>query len=259
MIYRCIFVVFTLIAILGCTSQTKNIPDKNFVVFETLKKHPEVVMDILRENKVVLWEIVDQGFKVKRKKERIKRLKAELDNPRKPEIKAGRNFLGNLNAPITIVGYSDFHCYYCAKASETIETLIEKYPEKIRFYFKHLPSKELSLELAMYFEAIAEQDSKKAWDFHFLVFGDQKALKNDKNMALKKILDLLEVDQNQLQKDLDSKDISDLIAQDKQEAEKFGFNGTPSFLVNGIALLGAAPLEEFEKMIKIIEDNNKNK
>ncbi|MBW1848983.1 MAG: thiol:disulfide interchange protein, partial [Deltaproteobacteria bacterium] len=38
-----------------------------------------------------------------------------------------------------------------------------------------------------------------------------------------------------------------------KEADKFGFDGTPVFLVNGVAIHGAVPMEDFEKVIKMVE------
>jgi protein-disulfide isomerase len=34
-----------------------------------------------------------------------------------------------------------------------------------------------------------------------------------------------------------------------EEARKFGFNGTPGYLVNGVSIRGAYPAEEFSKII----------
>ena len=37
---------------------------------------------------------------------------------------------------------------------------------------------------------------------------------------------------------------------DKKEAEKFGFSGTPGFLVGGVSVPGALPFSEFKKIIE---------
>jgi protein-disulfide isomerase len=34
-----------------------------------------------------------------------------------------------------------------------------------------------------------------------------------------------------------------------QEANKFGFQGTPGYLINGVSIKGAYPVAEFKKII----------
>ena len=39
------------------------------------------------------------------------------------------------------------------------------------------------------------------------------------------------------------------ISTDTEEARKFDFSGTPGFIINGISLRGAYPIDEFKKII----------
>ena len=43
--------------------------------------------------------------------------------------------------------------------------------------------------------------------------------------------------------------IDKIIGADMAEAQKFGFNGTPGYLINGVSLKGAYPASEFKKII----------
>ena len=43
------------------------------------------------------------------------------------------------------------------------------------------------------------------------------------------------------------------IEADVREAKTFGVDGTPTFLVNGILVRGAVPVEEFERVISLVE------
>ena len=254
------FIVFSaLFFVLGCSGHSKKtvlVPEYDIKgeIQTTLKEHPEIVLDTLRENSLALLEIVNEGARAKGKQQRMKAFRDQLANPRNPEIQEGRCVLGKADAPIIVVGYSDFQCYYCVRAAETIQELIDKYPEKVRFYFKHLPANDLALKEALYFEAIAKQDSTKAWVFHDLVFGKQGEVAEKRDDALRRIIVSLDIDMVRVEKDLKSEELSALIAKDKEEAKKFGFRGTPIFLVNGVSLLGAAPLKEFEDVIKLIEE-----
>src|SRR4030042_4240098 len=39
--------------------------------------------------------------------------------------------IGELNAPVTIIEYSDFQCPYCKKAAPTVKKILENYKDKI--------------------------------------------------------------------------------------------------------------------------------
>ena len=52
-----------------------------------------------------------------------------------------------------------------------------------------------------------------------------------------------------LKRDKDSQKVTDIIEADKAEAAKFGFSGTPGFLINGVSIKGAYPAAEFQKVI----------
>ena len=40
-----------------------------------------------------------------------------------------------------------------------------------------------------------------------------------------------------------------MVEADLDEGRRFGFTGTPGFLVNGVALMGAHPIGDFEQII----------
>jgi predicted DsbA family dithiol-disulfide isomerase len=53
----------------------------------------------------------------------------------------------------------------------------------------------------------------------------------------------------QVKKDMDSEKVKSRMEADKKEAEKFGITGTPGFIVAGVALRGAYPIQNFESII----------
>ena len=48
---------------------------------------------------------------------------------------------------------------------------------------------------------------------------------------------------------MSSDTVKERIEADMAEARKFGFSGTPGFLINGVSLRGAYPFDEFKKII----------
>jgi protein-disulfide isomerase len=227
-------------------------------VLKTIRENPEVVMDVLKEKRIEVLQIVEKGSREQVENKREERLQYDLAKPKNPKIDSARFFLGDPNAPITIIEYSDFQCFYCAKAAGTVRELVNKYPQKIRVYFKHMPFHEMSRIEALYFEAIGRQSAEKAWMFHDMVFDRREDIQKAKISVLQEITNHLSVDETSLKMDLESKEMADMIGEDLKEGQSFGFDATPSFLINGVSVVGSVSIEEFERVIRLIEEKKQN-
>lgn len=220
---------------------------------ELLKEHPDIILEVLEQNKVAVFKIAQQGADMDHENQRQMRWKDELEKPFKPKIEPYRPALGYSKAPIVIVAYSDFLCTACKFGAETVESLLKKYPKKLRLILKHNTYDDFHKRISLYFEAIGRQSARQAWKFHDMVFERQNLVANEKEEALKDIVSSLKIDQAKLAKDLKSKKLAALIEKDIKEANDFGFDGTPVYLVNGVSIYGAVPIEDFEKVIEMIE------
>jgi protein-disulfide isomerase len=111
------------------------------------------------------------------------------------------------------------------------------------------------MSAAQWFEAIAIQSAEKAWKFHDLMFANQDKLGID---LFRKTAKDLGIDVKRCERDAASPAVKDRIAADMNEAQRYGFEGTPGFLVNGIPVKGAYPLAHFEDVIKKIDATKTN-
>ncbi|HJP19124.1 MAG TPA: thioredoxin domain-containing protein [Nitrospinota bacterium] len=220
-------------------------------VRELLRNNPEIILDILQENDVLLFEMMRKAATKKQNLAENQRILNEIRNPFKPKIEKDRPVRGNPNAPVTIVAYDDFQCPYCAMAAKTLDQIMEKYKGKVRLILKHNPLDfhKQALPAALYYEAIAKQDKQKAWKFHDLAFSQQASLAIGEK-TLKKFAASLDVDTKRLESDVKNPAIKSIVERDMNEAKKFGFRGTPTFLINGVSLKGAAPEERFSEIIR---------
>ena len=226
--------------------------DLEAAVETVLRNHPELILEVLEKKQIELAALVERGTIAKQlKAERDRRL-AELQNPKTPDIDESRPIRGNLRAPVTIVEYSDFECPYCSAASSTVREVLTTHKGTVRFIYKHNPLSfhPMAEPAARYFEAIALQDHEQAWLFHDRVFAQQDLLAGGEE-ALKAVVASLEIDRERFKNDLSSETVKQRIAKDREEAERFGFDGTPAFLVNGVSLMGNRPLEDFEDLIQL--------
>lgn len=239
---------FMILAALACLAGCASTEQ----IARTLRENPQLVYDALKQDKAQLLEAIDGAIREKESAERREALRQSLSAPLAPVLSEDRPYLGPKDAPVTIVEYSDFLCGYCAQASRTMEELMRRHPGKIRLFFKHYPSQPGALEPAAMFEALGLQDRSLAWRFAEAAFATQRNLSRDTNKGVMGALALLDADYARARKDSESRDILARIQADMAEAQRFGVEGTPTFLVNGVMVRGSVPIEDFEEVLKLL-------
>lgn len=223
-----------------------------------IENNPDLIVKVIENNAEKVFTALNKVASEQREKaqkqaalDKEKEREKEFDNPKKPVLQADYNYRGPENAPITIVEYSDFQCPFCERGYSTLMEIMKEYDGKVRFTYKHLPLINIhpqALPSAQYYEAIAIQDKEKAWKFHDELFNNQANMSKGESY-FKEVAQKLGVDMNKLAKDVKSEQVKNKIDKDMQEAQSFGFNGTPAFLINGVSLVGAQPKAEFVKVI----------
>ena len=154
------------------------------------------------------------------------------------------HYIGNLNAPVQIIYYSDFECPFCPDYEETLNKAIDDYGDKVVLVFRHfiLSNHNLALEAALASECADDQGS--FWEMY------KKLYKDNKNQALNTeqyLKDAKEIGLNvtEFSDCLTSQKFKSKITQSVNEANSYGVVGTPSTYINGKSLAGAYPYEDF--------------
>lgn len=234
-------------------------------ISEVLKKNPEILTKAIEENPTQFVEAFQSAVKKaqgemakKRQEEEEKKLEEAFENPLKPVIRDDEAIRGNKSAPITLVEYSDFECPFCTRGYQTVSALMQKYGDNIRFVYKHLPLSfhQNAMIASQYFEAIRLQSVDKAFKFHDLVFENQRKLKSGEKF-LKDMAQKVGADMGKLAKDINSEVVKNRIDEDMAEAAKFGMQGTPGFIINGVPVKGAYPTSHFDDILKKLKDKGK--
>jgi protein-disulfide isomerase len=245
----------------GCGKIIKKVVENNpDIVFSAIKKDPEGFFNTIEATQEQMKEIAQKKAVEKQKEE----MEGAFKNPVNPEITDSRA-LGKKDAPITIVEYADFSCYYCAEASKTIAQVKEAYGDKVRVLFKHFHvlGNPNSVYASQLMEGISKIDVAKAYQFHDTVFQNQSKLKADGAKAY------LEKEAGKLVgaaklpeviKTANSDEVKKMIESDKQEAGgKFQLRGTPAFNINGVTLRGAEQFDTFKGVIdRLLENKAQN-
>lgn len=168
------------------------------------------------------------------------------------------NALGDPQAPVVIVDYSDFACSHCADFSAgTEDQIVEEYVASGEVYFIYrsvgsLLGSPASVQAAE--AAYCAGDQGKFWEYHDLLFANQSSLFVDINAditpKLTKFAEILELDPDTFQTCLGEGKYEDRVAVDEREARQAGVSGTPSFLVNGRLIKGNVPFSAFQEVIE---------
>lgn len=256
---RIILLAAALVMATACTSKDdlkKMLKENPDIITEAIEANPNKFIDAL--NNAV--KAAQEGEGKRREEDEKKALEESFNNPLVAEIRADESFRGNKDAPITLVEYSDFECPFCSRGFNTVMELMNKYEGKIRFVYKHLPLSfhPQAMPASQYYEAIRLQSPEKAFQFHDAIYKNQRALQNGEKF-LQAEAKKLKVDMAKLAKDVKSEAVQKRIDQDMAEAAKYGFQGTPGFLLNGIPVKGAYPTSHFEGLIKELEKRGKVK
>ena len=169
-----------------------------------------------------------------------------------------RNTLGDPNAPVVIEEYSDFGCSHCADFALGTKKLIEQeYIESGQVYLVFhsvgsLLGSPATLQAAE--GAYCAADQNAFWPFHDLIFANQVALFQNRNADISRTLgqfaEILDLDPDQFDTCLSERKYKDLAAQDEVDARQKGIDGTPTFIVNGVELIGNQPFEIFQQVIE---------
>lgn len=224
------------------------------IVFTAIEKDPEKFIEVVN----AAARKAQAGQAEKQAKEEESKRDEEFKNPLKPVIEEGRATSGNKDGKITIVEYSDFECPFCSRGYNSLHEVMKMYDGQVRFVFKHLPLDfhPKAMPAAKYFEAIVRQSPEKAYKWHDMIFENQNELRTKGEAFMKEAAKKVGADTKKLEKDLQDPKLMDRINADMEEAKKFGFNGTPGFVINGVTLRGAYPASEFKKIIDRVLSGN---
>ncbi len=173
--------------------------------------------------------------------------------------------LGDKDAPVTIISFSDDQCPFCRKFStETLPLIKKDYIDtgKVRFVLRDFPlpfhpAAEISAEAA---ECVREKGGDGAyWKMQDIILAEQNKLDSGSPTgAVTKTVEYGEAELKtwaqslgyDISSCLSSHKYKDEIAKDLADGQAAGVQGTPTFFVNGEMLSGAQPYSSFKSAIE---------
>lgn len=209
------------------------------------RQHPELILDVLRDNSIDVLEIAQKGSQEKQRK--TMRAQWQEDIKKTRNIDYNRPMIGDKDAPVIIVAYSDYTCPYCADAAATIQQVLAARSGKVRFMFKNYPRRDQPLArlASEYVTAAFLLDEDKAWAFHDIVFAGQLRLLKEGEGFLRAEALALGYNLQKLGAEVKGRKVKTIIDEDIAEALEIGVPGTPYHLVDNLSVRGGMPLSAF--------------
>ena len=170
--------------------------------------------------------------------------------------------IGDPNAPITIIEFSDFQCPFCARFHvQTLPSIYEEYIEqgKVKLVFRDFPIQNIhpnALPAAVAAECANEQGKFK--DMHDILFETQSQWNKIETVAALSLFSQyasdMQMDQEKFESCIASGKYIEEIRKDLEDGRDYGVSGTPGFFVGNdeigyVELKGAQPFESFKKII----------
>ena len=162
--------------------------------------------------------------------------------------------LGSADAKVTIVEYAAATCPHCARFNATVfPKLKSEYIDtgKVRYVFREFPLDIKDVACSMLARSIAGGDSGKYFAVVDTFFRQQDQLVDKTTETLTRVGKQAGLSQQAVEACLKDQAMLDKLTADRKFAiDVLKVEGTPTFFVNGEAIVGETPFEEFDKKIK---------
>ncbi len=170
--------------------------------------------------------------------------------------------IGNPDAPITIIEFSDFQCPFCARFfTQTLPLIYEEYIDqgKVKLVFRDYPIQSIhpnAVPASVASECANEQGKFK--EMHDILFGKQNEWSKQETVDALSLFSQyateIQLEQETFDSCLTSGKYIDEIQKDLVDGQNYGVSGTPGFFVGNdqigyVQIKGAQPFDIFKKVI----------
>ncbi len=166
-------------------------------------------------------------------------------------------FIGEPDAPITIIEYASMSCNHCAEFhNNTLEDLKTEFIDtgKVRFVFRDFPFNYPALAGSMMMRCVP---SEVRYDYMNALYKLQKSWVIRDNaktrIELYKIMQSGGMKKDEFDACLNNIDLENNLLEGVMSAQReFNIRSTPSFIINGVLYSGNKNIKEFRQIIKKI-------
>lgn len=142
---------------------------------------------------------------------------------------------GDLNAPISIVEFSDFECAYCRKIHPVLKRLVNESKGQINWVFRHYPlsfhkpNAQIEAEAA---ECIANLTNNQGfWTFIDALFFQPRRGQANRDLLINRAAAKVNISPEALNECKKNGQFAEKVAKDEAEALAIGLRGTPANVI----------------------------
>jgi protein-disulfide isomerase len=137
---------------------------------------------------------------------------------------------GSVEAPVTIIEFTDYQCSSCARLQPVMDRLLAEYQGKARLVVRDFPLQRHPYAFKTAEAAEAAREQGKYWEYTAIRFQNQGALGSDQ---LKEYARQLQLDVEKFDAALTSGKFAEKAQRDVQDGARIGIQGAPTVFVNG--------------------------
>jgi protein-disulfide isomerase len=138
---------------------------------------------------------------------------------------------GPEHARVTVIEYGDFECPSCKVAATTPKLLLERFPNKVRFIFRHFPLQDAHPHALLAAEAAEAAGAQgKFWQMYDVLFANQTHLKD---RDLHRYAEELGLDMARYVAEMDDHIYLQRVREQIAGGERSHIRATPTFFLNG--------------------------
>jgi NhaA family Na+:H+ antiporter len=154
---------------------------------------------------------------------------------------------GATDARVTLVEYGDFQCPYCGDAYPVVRGLLDRFGDRLRFVFRHMPLADLHPAAPTAAEAAEAAGAQgRFWEMHDRLFEHQLELSD---AQLRGHAETIGLDLARFDAELREGVHAARVEADYRSGTSSGVPSTPRFFVNGVIHLGSASQAELEEAV----------
>jgi protein-disulfide isomerase len=153
---------------------------------------------------------------------------------------------GPVDAPVTIVEFTDYQCPYCHRAQAVIDRILEEYAGKVRIVHLDYPLQNHPGAVPAARAARCAGEQGRFWEYHRNLMMEKGPLDEEDLMGRAVNLKL---DKDEFARCLASTRHDESIQAQADQGSRIGVSGTPAYFINGRMISGAQPFEAFAEVI----------
>jgi len=211
------------------------------------KRVEDIVHDYLTKNPEILVAMTTELDRRQKEEQDVQQTKAISDNA-DALFRSDKSYTaGDPDGDVTVVEFFDYNCGYCRRAMPDVVKLTDN-DDKVRVVFKELPIFGEDSEDASK-GALAAKMQGKYFEMHQKLFTAPGKANKEKVL---RIANEIGLDVPQLEKDMESQEVADALAEAHELAQELGLQGTPLYLIGDRTIPGA-PDDLYDQLVENVE------